>query len=45
MIRASNAGLLRAKQNAANIKNGTVGIIGRNMPITPKAAETMPPVR
>ena len=40
--RASSAGLLRAKQNAANIINGTVGSKGRKMPIVPSATASSP---
>ena len=40
--RASSAGLLRAKQNAAKIMNGTVGSKGRTMPTVPTATANTP---
>lgn len=38
----SSAGLLRAKQKAANIKNGTVGNRGKNAPTEPSATDASP---
>lgn len=41
-IRRSSAGLLRAKQYAARIINGTVGSSGRITPTAPSASANMP---
>ncbi len=45
MRRASSAGLLRAKQKAANIMNGTVGNKGNTVPKVPSATEVKPAAR
>lgn len=43
--RASSAGLLRAKQKAAKIMNGTVGNKGKTVPKVPSATDVKPAAR